>query len=77
MYARNDVRKPFQRKPNARRVLAAARRRFAAWVDVHVGRWLERCARNVEAAQGLFPDQMSARESGMERELSRFIPTLG
>jgi hypothetical protein len=77
MFARNDVKRPFHRKPNARRVLAAARRRFAAWVDVRVARWLERCARNVEAAQRLFPDQMSARESGMERELSRFIPTLG
>jgi hypothetical protein len=77
MYARNDVKRPFHRKTNARRVLAAARRRFAAWVDVRVARWLVRCARNIEAAQGVFPDHMSARESGMERELSRFIPTPG
>jgi hypothetical protein len=77
MYARNYFRIPFRPKPNARRVLAAARRRFAAWVDVRVARWIERCARNIEAAQGVFPDRMSARESGMERELSRFIPTWG
>jgi hypothetical protein len=77
MYARNDVKRPFHRKPNARRMLAVARRRFAAWVDVRVARWIERCARNIEAAQGVFPDHMSARESGMERELSRFIPTPG
>jgi hypothetical protein len=75
MYARNDVKRSFH--PKARAALAAARRRFAAWIDVRVARWLERCARNVEAAQGLFPDRMSATESGMERELSRFIPTLG
>ena len=77
MYARNDFRRPFHRNSNARRVLAAARRRFAAWVDVRVARWIERCARNIEVAQRVVPDQMSARESGMERELSRFIPTLG
>jgi hypothetical protein len=77
MYARNDVKRPFHRKTNARRVLAAARRRFAAWVDVRVARWLERCAANVEAAQGLFPDRSPTGEFGMERELSRFIPTLG
>ena len=75
MNARNDFKRRYY--PNARRTLAAARRRFAAWVDVRVARWLERCARNVEAAQGLFPDRRSATESGMERELSRFIPNLG
>jgi hypothetical protein len=74
MYARNDFKRLFH--PNVRRALAAARRRFAAWVDVRVARWIERCARNVEAAQGLFPDQ-KPNEFGMERELSRFIPTLG
>jgi hypothetical protein len=75
MNARNDFNRRFH--SNARRALAAARRRFAAWVDVRVARWLERCARNVEAAQSLFPDRMSATERGMERELSRFIPNLG
>lgn len=75
MNARNDFNRRFY--PNARRALAAARRRFAAWVDVRVARWLERCARNIEAAQGLFPDQRSATKSGMGRELSRFIPNLG
>jgi hypothetical protein len=75
MYARNDFKRLFY--PNPRFTLAAARRRLAAWVDVRVARWLERCARNVEAAQGLFPDSGTAPEFGMERELSRFIPTLG
>jgi hypothetical protein len=75
MYARNDVKRPFY--PNARFVLAAARRRLAAWVDVRVALWLGRCASNVEAAQGLFPDRSPTRESGMRREPSRLIPTLG
>ena len=75
MYARNDFKRSFY--PNPRFALAAARRRLAAWVDVRVARWLERCARNVEAAQGWFPDRNPADEFGMERELSRFIPTLG
>jgi hypothetical protein len=75
MNAHSDFKRRYY--PNARRALAAARRRFAAWVDVRVARWLERCARNVEVAQGLLPDRMSATESGMERELSRFIPNLG
>jgi hypothetical protein len=77
MYARNDFKRPFFPNRSARFALAAARRRLAAWVDVRVARWLVRCARNIEAAQGVFPDHMSARESGMERELSRFIPTPG
>ena len=51
MYARNDVKRLFYPNPNARRALAKARRRFAAWVDVRVARWIERCARNIEAAQ--------------------------
>ena len=75
MFARNDVKKPFH--SSARRALAAAQRRFAAWVDVRVARWIERCARNAEAAQGLFPDQMSAGEFGMERASSRILPTWG
>jgi hypothetical protein len=75
MYARNDFKRLFH--PNARFALAVLRRRLAAWVDVRVARWLERCASNVEAAQGLFPDRSPTGEFGMERELSRFIPTLG
>jgi hypothetical protein len=77
MYARNDFKRPFFPNRSARFALAAARRRLAAWVDVRVARWLERCAANVEAAQGLFPDRSPTGEFGMERELSRFIPTLG
>lgn len=75
MYARNDFKRRYY--PHAKRALAAARRRFAAWVDVRVARWIERCARNVEAAQGLFPDQSPTREPGMRREPSWPIPTLG
>lgn len=74
MYARNDFKRFFHL--NVRRALAAARRRFAAWVDVRVARWIERCADNAEAAQRFFPDQ-NPYDFGMERELSRFIPTLG
>ena len=77
MNARNEVKRPSDHSFDARLVLAVAQLRFAARVDFLVARWLERCARNVEVAQGLLPDRMSATESGMERELSRFIPNLG
>jgi hypothetical protein len=77
MYARNDFKRLFYPNVNARRVLAAARWRFFAWVDVRVARWLERCAANVEAAQGMFPDRRPAPEFGTGREPSCFIPTLG
>ncbi len=75
MFARNEFKRSFH--PKARAVLAAAQRRFAAWVDVRVARWIERCARNAEAAQGLFPDQTSAGEFGMGRASSRILPTWG
>jgi len=54
MNARNDVKKLFDQRLDARLVLAAARARVVAWVDAAVARWLERCADNVEAAQRLF-----------------------
>jgi hypothetical protein len=54
MNARNDVKKPSGQSLDARLVLAAAQRRFAAQVDFLVARWLERCATNAEAAQRLF-----------------------
>jgi hypothetical protein len=54
MNARNNVNRPSHQALNARRVLAAAQLRFAAWVDLLVARWLERCATNAEAAQRLF-----------------------
>jgi hypothetical protein len=54
MNARNDVKRPSGQILNARLVLAAAQRRFAARVDFLAARWLERCATNAEAAQRLF-----------------------
>ena len=54
MNARNYVKRPSDQSLDARRVLAAAQLRFAAWVDFLVARWLERCAANAEAAQWLF-----------------------
>ncbi|WP_392699170.1 hypothetical protein [Bradyrhizobium sp. RDI18] len=66
MNARNDVKKPFDQSLDARPVLAAARRRFAARVDLLVARWLERCATNAEAAQRLLrTDRKPTREFGM------------
>jgi hypothetical protein len=54
MNARNEFKRPFDLNLDVRPVLAAARLRLAAWVDVRVARWLERCAANAEAAQRLF-----------------------
>ena len=66
MKARNDAERPSNQSLGARLVLAAARLRFAAWVDVFVARWLERCAANAEAAEGLFrTDRKPVREFGM------------
>jgi hypothetical protein len=66
MNARNDVKRPSDQSLNARLVLAAARLRFAARVDLLVARWLARCAGNVEAPQRLFKtDRKRAREFGM------------
>jgi hypothetical protein len=70
MNARNDVKKPFDRSFYARLVLAAARRRFAAQVDLLVARWLERCATKAEAAQRLFKnDRKPSRAFGMGASL--------
>ena len=66
MNARNDVKRPSELNLDARHVLAAARLRFAARVDLLVARWLERCATNAEAAQRLFEtDRRPTREFGM------------
>ena len=66
MNARNDVKIPSDKSLDARLVLTAAQRRFAARVDFLVARWLERCATNVEAAQGLFKtDRKPTRLFGM------------
>ena len=67
MNARNDVKRPSDQSMDARRVLAAARLRFAARVDFLVARWLERCATNAEAAQRLFKtDRKPTREFGTD-----------
>ena len=66
MNARNDVKRPSDQSLDARLVLAAAQRRFAARVDFLVARWLERCAANVEASQRLFrTDRKPARDFRM------------
>ena len=54
MYARNDIKKLFDHRLNARPALAAFRLRAVAWVDLAVARWLARCAGNIETAQWLF-----------------------
>ena len=54
MNARNDVKRQSVQSLDPGLVLAAARLRFAAWVDFLVALWLERCATNAEAAQRLF-----------------------
>jgi hypothetical protein len=65
MIARNEFKRPFELRFDARPVLAAAQLRLAAWVDVRVARWLERRAVSAEAAQGWFEaDRKSARERG-------------
>jgi len=70
MNARNDVKRPSDQSLDAGLVLAAARLRFAARVDLLVARWLERCATNVEAAQRLFKtDRKPTREFGMGESL--------
>jgi len=66
MNARYDVKRPFDHSLDARRVLAAARLRFAARVDLLVARWLERCAANVEAAPKWFKtDRKPTPEAGI------------
>ena len=54
MNAHNDVKKQSDQGVDARLVLAAAQRRFAARVDFLVARWLKRRAANVEVAQRWF-----------------------
>jgi hypothetical protein len=66
MNARNDVKRPFDLSLDARLVLAAARRHFAARLDFIVARWLERCAANAEAAQHWFEtDRKPTGEAGI------------
>ena len=65
MKARNNAKRPSDQSLDARLVLAAARLRFAAWVDSFVARWLERYATNALAGQRLFTtDRNPARELG-------------
>ena len=64
MNARNDFKRPFHHSLDAR--LNAVRVRFATRVDFLVARWLERCASDIEAVQGLFEtDRKPAREAGI------------
>ena len=65
MNARSDVKRPSDQSFDARLVLAAAQRRFAAWVDFLVAPWLERCATNAEAAQLLFKTDRKAHTRGV------------
>jgi hypothetical protein len=66
MNARNDFKRPSDQSLDARLVLATARLRFAARVDFLVARWLQRCATEVEAAQGYFKtDRKPTREVEM------------
>jgi erythromycin esterase-like protein len=66
MNARKNFKRSSGQRQNARLVLAAAQRRFAARVDFLVARWLARRAANAEAAQWLFEtDRKPAREFGM------------
>jgi hypothetical protein len=70
MNARNDVKRPSDQSLDAKLVLAAARLRFAARVDLLVACWLERCATNVEAAQRLFNiDRKPTRKVGINVSL--------
>lgn len=63
MNARNEIKKLFNRWPDARRVLGAVQLRFAARVDLLVARWLARCAADIEAAQCVF---VADRKPGCE-----------
>jgi hypothetical protein len=70
MNAHNDAKRLFDQNLDARLVLAAARLRFAALVDLLVARWLERCAANAEAEQWLFKtDRKPTRQFGMRVSL--------
>jgi hypothetical protein len=70
MNARKNFQRSFRQRLGARPVLASARRRFAAWVDLRVARWLERCAADAEAAQRLLTtDRKPAREFGVGTSL--------
>jgi hypothetical protein len=66
MTARNDVKRPFDLNFDVRPALAEVQLRFAARVDFLVARWLERCAANVEPAQGpLRTGRKPTREFGV------------
>lgn len=66
MNAHNDAKKPSDQSLDVRRVLAAARLRFAGRVDFLVACWLERCAANAAAAQRWFTiDRKPTREFGV------------
>ena len=65
MNARNDFKRLSDRSLELGLVLAAVQLRLAARVDFLVARWLERCATNIETAQGFFEsDRTMRREFG-------------
>ncbi|MCP4617502.1 MAG: hypothetical protein GY844_13840 [Bradyrhizobium sp.] len=75
MSARNHIKRRSDQALRARRVLAAAGLRLAAWVDLRVARWLERCAANAEAAQRWFKtDPKPNDELGMGASLVVSFP---
>ena len=63
MTARNDAKRTYYQSLDARAVLATAQQRLAAWVDLLVARWLQRCAGDIEAAQRLFEIHSSLNAS--------------
>jgi hypothetical protein len=70
MNARNDFKRPTDRYPDARLVLATAQLRLAAWVDLLVARWIARCAANAETGQRLFKtDRKPPFEFGVRMSL--------
>ena len=75
MNARNDIKRTFHPRSEARLVLAAAQQRFAAHVDSLVARWLERRVTDVEVAQRWFKaDRKPLREFGMNVSLVASSP---
>ena len=66
MNAHEDIKTLFYPKLDARPVLARVQLRLAAWIDGVVARWLERRARNAEAAHRLFEgDRKPSRAFGL------------
>jgi hypothetical protein len=74
MNARKDYKRSFDRRLDARLVLAATRRSFVARVDRLVARWLARAAAKAEAAQRLFDIRSSFRDGPKDQARNLEIP---